>query len=113
MFKFQLVALCTQAPSLLTPSEHLDIPLYCSHSNPAQSHAHTEIKKTFRPQPQEPGGIGPEGQELATADSSHRASRVLCICITRELGVGVALRYLGEREERFTRSRGAGGWVVK
>lgn len=42
--KLQAMAWCTQTPSPPAPSEYLDIPLYCSHSNPARSHAHTEIK---------------------------------------------------------------------
>lgn len=62
LFRFPAVASCTQTPSLLAPSEHLDIPLYCSHSNPAQSHAHTEIKTLPATAPGARGGRGQQEQ---------------------------------------------------
>lgn len=52
------MALCPQAPSPLAPLEHLDIPVYCSHFNPAVTCTLVDKNKTFRPQPQESVGGG-------------------------------------------------------
>lgn len=76
--------MCTQTPSPPAPSEHLDIPLYCSHSNPARSHAHTEIKTLPATAPGARGGGASRSRGGAAEDSSYRASPTLGLCRNKQ-----------------------------
>lgn len=93
------------------PSEHLDIPLYCSHSNPARSHAHTEIKTLPATAPGARGGGASRSRGGAAEDSSYRASPTLDLCRNKQRAGEAALGVRwGEGRADY---RQVWGWGVK